>query len=668
MAVSDRDEMFLQSEFEGPILPWDRFRRWVTCFCVVTFDLELGQALELVYPAHIELTDREKTSICYLAFPDSNSGCMGDTQFHFRIRCSPRSCHKSRLVSQYENEVPLSYRSDPAHFYGFAYFRQVKDPSIQRGYFQKSVVLISRLPYVNLFSEVVQLIAPSYLENGELSLETVCHDIDQWPFPEAGHTLQLPLMGNVMQVRVPSRGDKPGAVSSPDNPLVTHIVPQMPSPKVIPALKDPDIFRSLQTVLPHIHLLWELALTNEPLVVMAPSPTICSETVQALTSLISPLHYCSDYRPFFTIHDTEFKEYTTRTQAPPGVILGVTNPFFAKTLQHWPHMVRIGEMSNLVISSRKSPGVGQNSKRTLSSKPGIYTKYKQLLAKDKLIFRRLSKGNHPKRPPEVQNAILRRHMVELTQSFMIPLNVWLNIKVIFFPPFGAKKGSASFLYNGQSTGMSLRIEGPSIYKFRQENASLTNRQYHELPFISPGLIHLPMGFLDGLLTEGLISQEAYIPGGLYPKEAFNRNRKSASKQAKHPPRLKPFDADEFLRTLEHSGPQLTSKLKGNWIGLYRKFFKSANFEGWLRHREREIRQKLELLHLEALGKADVLFWIKDKHEVEKVDLYLQIKEKLAGSASFYPPVSHEIKHQLREHLVSITKNLPEDLQYVLKNS
>lgn len=31
----------------------------------------------------------------------------------------------------------------------------------------------------------------------------------------------------------------------------------------------------------------------------------------------------------------------------PGVILGVTNPFFAKTLQHWPHMVRIGEMANL---------------------------------------------------------------------------------------------------------------------------------------------------------------------------------------------------------------------------------------------------------------------------------------------------------------------------------
>ncbi|GCC40060.1 hypothetical protein chiPu_0024155, partial [Chiloscyllium punctatum] len=61
-------------------------------------------------------------------------------------------------------------------------------------------------------------------------------------------------------------------------------------------------------------------------------------------SCVSPLKYCSDFRPYFTIHDSEFKEYTTRTQAPPSVILGVTNPFFAKTLQHWPHIIRIGDM------------------------------------------------------------------------------------------------------------------------------------------------------------------------------------------------------------------------------------------------------------------------------------------------------------------------------------
>ena len=33
-------------------------------------------------------------------------------------------------------------------------------------------------------------------------------------------------------------------------------------------------------------------------------------------SMIWPLKFCTDYRPYFTIHDSEFREYTTKTQAP----------------------------------------------------------------------------------------------------------------------------------------------------------------------------------------------------------------------------------------------------------------------------------------------------------------------------------------------------------------
>lgn len=33
--------------YSKEVLPWDRFNRWMTCFCVVTFDLELGQAMEV---------------------------------------------------------------------------------------------------------------------------------------------------------------------------------------------------------------------------------------------------------------------------------------------------------------------------------------------------------------------------------------------------------------------------------------------------------------------------------------------------------------------------------------------------------------------------------------------------------------------------------------------
>ena len=28
-------------------LPWDLFQNWVYCICIVTFDLELGQAMEV---------------------------------------------------------------------------------------------------------------------------------------------------------------------------------------------------------------------------------------------------------------------------------------------------------------------------------------------------------------------------------------------------------------------------------------------------------------------------------------------------------------------------------------------------------------------------------------------------------------------------------------------
>jgi len=43
-----------------------------------------------------------------------------------------------------------------------------------------------------------------------------------------------------------------------------------------------DMFRSLASVVSYVHLLWELVLLSEPIVVMAGSPTTCSEMVQAL--------------------------------------------------------------------------------------------------------------------------------------------------------------------------------------------------------------------------------------------------------------------------------------------------------------------------------------------------------------------------------------------------
>ncbi|OPJ71472.1 protein DENND6B [Patagioenas fasciata monilis] len=533
------------------------------------FTLETRLYIQLVYPHDFRLTEKEKTSICYLSFPDSYSGGLGDTQFSFRLRQSggQRTSHYED-GGEYNREAPLTLQREAAHYFGYVYFRQVKDSSMKRGYFQKSLVLVSRLPYVNLFQSLLQLIAPEYFDKLEPCLEAVCNEIDQWPPPVPGQTLNLPVMGVVIQVRIPSRVDKPG--SSPVKQFNQENL--LPAPMVLPSIHELDLFRCFQPVLIHVQMLWELMLLGEPMVVMAPSPTVSSEMVLALTSCLAPLRYCCDYRPYFTIHDSEFKEYTTRTQAPPNIVVGVTNPFFIKTLQHWPHILRVGEL-RMSGDLPKQIKVKKLAKlRTLDTKPGIYTSYKTFLHKDKTLIKRLLKGIQRKRPSEVQSALLRRHLLELTQSFIIPLEHYI--------------------------------------------ASL-----------------MPL-------------QRAITPW-------------------KNPPQIRPFRQEDFMKTLEHAGPQLTCVLKGDWLGLYRRFFKSPNFDGWYRQRHKEMTQKLEALHLEAICDANIVAWMKDKSEVEIVDLVLKLREKLVRAQCQHLPVKEETLQRVGLYIETIIGSLPEDLQAVL---
>uniref|UniRef100_A0A9J8D7J5 DENN/MADD domain containing 6Aa n=1 Tax=Cyprinus carpio carpio TaxID=630221 RepID=A0A9J8D7J5_CYPCA len=551
MRVSPAEEMPVDGPpaVEEPLLlPWDRFSSWLHCICVVGFDLELGQAVEVIYPHHSKLTEKEKTSICYLSFPDSNSGCLGDTQFCFRFRqAAGRKSSLGCFLDHFDRDAPVCLKRDQGYYYGYVYFRQVRDKSLKRGYFQKSLVLISKLPYVTFFHSLLKLIAPEYFEKQEPCLEAACNDIDRWPTPCPGKILTLPIMGVVMK----------------SDSLVSII---------LPTVHEVDLFRCFHPVFFHIQMLWELVLLGEALVVMAPSPAESSDTVLALVSCISPLRYCSDFRPYFTIHDSEFKEYTTRTQAPPSVILGVTNPFFAKTLQHWPHIIRIGDMKQAGEMAKQMKVKKLKNLKTLDSKPGVYTAYKPFLNKDEDIIKQLQKGVQQKRPSAAQNAILRRYFLELTQSFIIPLERYV--------------------------------------------ASLMPLQKSISPW-------------------------------------------------KSPPQLRPFNQEEFMKTLEKAGPQLTSRLKGDWIGLYRQFLRSPNFDGWFRNRRKEMMQKLEALHLEALCEEDLQLRIQKHTEVETVDLVLKLKEKLTQAEKDQLPVKPGTLPRLQAHIENIILTLPEDLQGIL---
>ncbi|XP_022695543.1 protein DENND6A-like isoform X2 [Varroa jacobsoni] len=435
-------ESYLQGQYPLPMMSptlsgctlsssdqqWERYSQWLHCIAVVTFDLELGQAIESVYPPCATLSEQEKLNICYLAFPDSNSACMGDTQFHFRIR--REDVNRSRRLTEdqmhFNDMVPPALQIDIEYLYGFAYFRQVKDPSIRRGYFQKSVVFIAHLPLVNLFHKTVALVAPDFFENGLESLETACHIIDRWPPPLPGKDLVLPLNGVVLQCRIPLEVDS--QLQSTNS--ILHLQKCTRTAVILSSVHEPDLFRSVAPILNHVQLLWELVITCEPIVVMANSPCVCSELVQSLVSLVWPLRFCSDFRPFFTIHDSEFKEYTARENCLPAVILGVTNPFFTKTFQHWPHIIKVGEDYSSMDCCAKYGGATKTKRasnlKTLDTQTGVFTQYRPLLRKDKGLLKGLWKGIQTKRPSEVQSAVLRRYFLELTQSFMIPLERYMT--------------------------------------------------------------------------------------------------------------------------------------------------------------------------------------------------------------------------------------------------
>jgi hypothetical protein len=78
--------------------------------------------------------------------------------------------------------------------------------------------------------------------------------------------------------------------------------------------------------------LWELTLTETPLILVADDPTECSHGILTLLSLLAPLRPADtvDYRPYITLYEGDVKEFAAKGKAGGSignVMLGVTNPY-----------------------------------------------------------------------------------------------------------------------------------------------------------------------------------------------------------------------------------------------------------------------------------------------------------------------------------------------------
>lgn len=159
-----------------------------------------------------------------------------------------------------------------------------------------------------------------------------------------------------------------------------------------------------------------------------------------------------------------------------------------------------------------------------------------------------------------------------------------------------------------------------------------------------------------------------------------------------------FNPDDFLASLSSSGPQLTTGIKGDWVGLYKRFFRSPNFSGWFHARYTELTQQLQVKQLEKLSQAvrsrflspvkfshgklerfeyeilidpymwqDLKTWVQGKQEVEVVDMILRIRQKLEKSCIDDIPIDNSVREKLRERMNDITHVLPDDLKVILRH-
>ncbi|KAF9163707.1 hypothetical protein DFQ26_002228 [Actinomortierella ambigua] len=359
------------------MLAIEQLHKWMVCFCVVNFDLEKGQGKRLG-----------------AATPNS----VGPT-------------------------------TDAGFLYGYVFFRQKQDPSIRRGYFQKSVVILTQHPFVGLFSRLVSVLGPAYFEVGKPMLEAAFHNIASWRAPTTESIMELPFMGTLYQVQL-AHPHQPQLLETAPFEIATyqpdtHILSSVPM--------NGGLYRHFQDLVPDLWLCWELMTLAEPIMLIGTSPEVCSEAVTSLVDLINPIPYCGDYRPYFTIQDTDFKSFCNKTSPPSSIVLGVTNPFFVKTLEHWPHVIKIGKPkatrpNNRLVGGHAVASKGSEAARhirpsTIEFVQGVVSKRKSVIAKDSNLLCMLAEATANRSSPDyLLDNILRRHFSNLTEKFLVPLN------------------------------------------------------------------------------------------------------------------------------------------------------------------------------------------------------------------------------------------------------
>eukprot|EP00002_Diphylleia_rotans_P032204 TRINITY_DN6745_c0_g1_i1.p1 TRINITY_DN6745_c0_g1~~TRINITY_DN6745_c0_g1_i1.p1 ORF type:complete len:391 (-),score=57.13 TRINITY_DN6745_c0_g1_i1:1179-2351(-) len=376
---------------------------WAVGFVIVRFDIEFGPTIDGTFPSDLPLSEYQKKHIKFMAFPDS-SAAVGDMIYSFRF---PIAENLKRGV------------------YGYAVFRQQRDVTEKRGYLQKSLVLLSMRPYVGLFEKVMSIVGPLYFQYGIPLLECAWNGIQLWTPHEIGDVLELPFLGHVIKIHLPSsvpssfdaRLEAPLPKEQPLNHLPTSTVIECSE-----FHQDSHIYINFSEALDLLPCLWEIVLTGQPLLLITSTPVKAAQSILALASLIAPCPCGMEYRPYYTIHDATFQEYSNKSKIPTALI-GVTNPFFLQAMNHWPNTLLLSFNQNGTNKARRPSEMQASflSPTVSASKTELRTKSTFELPFDRQFIKRLVESDLHRRAAKCDE-LLRKHFRDLTEKFLVPLD------------------------------------------------------------------------------------------------------------------------------------------------------------------------------------------------------------------------------------------------------
>ena len=628
---------------------------WLEAIVVVVFHVEHGQIVEDVFMTDSNkwLSDTVKRKICSLSLPDSNSGQNGDVQFMFRIRVD-----ESRSLDRAVGDDFM---------YGCAFFRQIKEKTYKRGYFQKSVVLVSKHPYSSFLCEGAYVIGPLFFEYGKTVMTAVMNNINCWPPPQPGNSYELDLAGSQIRVTVPFiqqstefgdaleniAGEKSddqfgrsqeqivrrfsfsSNASVEDHQVAETKVYKDRTGASAGLYQDVQLFATFGGLSVALWHVWELALCGAPILVLAPTPDACSQAVLAIASLVAPLTYRGDYRPYFTIYDADFMHISRchdqlRGQDMPSYVLGVTNPYFLKSFEFWPNVLSMGGSvpPTPVSNAQDSP----RSLMTRTPNSMVFQRTDSLSVVGRDIRTSTYLPTVAKRSTSL-NALLTdqkyEHSVILTRDEpLVPPNPNILKKLLDTSDEARSDSEENFQESY------ARVEANNQV-LRQHFRSLT------LAFLEPLENYMKLESVASRVAKDAgLTVDAYQVMPLLPEV---------------------FDLELFFQDIDSKKYDLPKEIqKIEWRLLYRKFVQGPNFPPWFKFQKTKLEIQLQSIYKHLRMNVDVDFILQEAgvDNPKGLDLLNRVKAAIKKERSKpQDELDEELCVKMQEHLAIVASFL-----------